>query len=407
MLATLIPLFDENMAVKAFSLFAQKDNYLLNPSLQGTARNDGAGRIAGLEVIEKTGIETLSDDADIFVSLNEISLFVDIEEQCKAPVNRIVLLIDKSIKPEDVNINRIKELKEKGYRFAVRKLMVADFEDYKRIIKRMDYILLDHKRIEISKAKIYFTKLYPNIKLVACNIENTDIYNELVKSGGYSLYEGEFYRLPVTKGDKEIAPVKATYIELLNTVNAPDYDLSDAADIIGKDTALVVSLLKMVNRMTVNNGITTIRHAAAMLGQKELKKWINTAVAEKLCEDKPSEITRVSLLRAKFAENLAPIYDMGGLSSELFLMGLFSVLDIILNKSMVDALTLVKISKPIENALLRGKGDYSRVLEFIKYYESANWNEISRIMLIEGMEMDDVYEAYLNALVWYRDLFKE
>ena len=72
MLATLIPLFDENMAVKAFSLFAQKDNYLLNPSLQGTARNDGAGRIAGLEVIEKTGIETLSDDADIFVSLNEV-----------------------------------------------------------------------------------------------------------------------------------------------------------------------------------------------------------------------------------------------------------------------------------------------------------------------------------------------
>ncbi len=407
MLATLIPLFNENMEVKAFSLFAQKENQLLNPSLLGTGMNDGAGIISGLEVIENTGIETLSEDADIFVPVNNISLFADIEEQCKAQSDRIVILIDKSVKPEEAYLKRIDELRKKKYRFAVRKLYVADFEDYKKILKKMDFILLDYKRIEISKAKIYFSKLYPNVKLVAGNIESVEIYEKLKKSGGYSLYEGDFYRLPVTKGDKKIAPVKATYIELLNTVNKEDYDIADAADVIGRDTALVVLLLKMVNKMTVNKGITTIRHAAAMLGQRELKKWINTAVAEKLCEDKPSEITRVSLIRAKFAENLAPIYEMAGQSSELFLMGLFSVLDIILNKSMNEALTMVKISKPIEDALLRNKGSFAEVLDFIKQYEKANWEEISRRMVLEGIDMKDVYDAYLDALRWYRDLFKE
>ena len=407
MFAALLPLFDENMAVKAFSLFAQRENFLLNPFLLGTGAFTGAGRINGLEVIENTGLNTLSPDADIFVPVTDISLFTDIEVQCKAPASRIVILVDKSVKPEEVFINRITQLRNAGYRFAIRKLFVADFEEYRKVLELMDFILLDYKRIDISKAKVYFSKLLPNIKLVATNVDSNEVFDDLKKEGGYTLYEGDFYRLPVTKGDVDVAPVKANYIELLNIVNDADFDLTKAADIIGRDTALVVSLLKMVNRMTINGGITTIRHAAAMMGQKELKKWINTAVAEKLCEDKPSELTRVSLLRAKFAENLAPMFNMAGQSSELFLMGLFSVLDIILNKPMEEALVMVKVSKPIEGALLRNEGAFAVILDFIKAYEVADWTEVSRLMVINNIDMDKVYDLYLVTLKWYRDLFSE
>ena len=406
MFATLIPLFDDEMAVGAFSLFAQKENYLLKPNLIGTGSFDGAGRIDGLEVIESTGINTLSADKDIFVSVTGVSLFADIKEQCKAPAERIVILLDNTVKPEEMYIKRIDELAALGYRFAIRKLLVSDFENYREIIKRLSYIFLDYKRIDISKDKIYFSKLYPNLKLVALNIESMEVYEKLKAETGYVLYEGSFYRLPVKKGSKgEIAPVKMNYIELLNIVNDEDFDLTKAADIIGRDTALVVSLLEMVNKMTVNNGITTIRHAAAMLGQKELKKWINTAVTEKLCEDRPSEVTRVSLIRAKFAENLAPLFDMGGLSQELFLMGLFSVLDLILDKPMSEALNMVKVSKQIESALLKNEGDFATVLDFVKNYEAANWSEISRLLIVENMDMDTVYDAYLETLKWFRDLF--
>ncbi len=406
MLATLIPLFDENMAVKAFSLFAQKENFLLNPSLLGTGAYSGVGQIDGLEVIESTGLETLSEDADIFVSVNNISLFADIESQCKADSGRIVILMDNSVKPEESYINRIKELKKLGYKLAVRKLLVADFENYKPIIKLLDFILLDYKRIDISKAKIYFSKLYPGLKLVALNIDSQETFDTLKTDGGYHLYEGSFYRLPVRKGDAEIAPVKVNYIELLNIVNASDFDLTKAADVIGRDTALVVSLLKMVNNMTVNSGITSIRHAAAMLGQRELKKWINTAVASKMCEDKPSELTRLTLIRAKFAENLAPYFGLGGQSAELFLMGLFSLLDIILNKPMSEALKLMKVSKNIQNALVKGSGEFAEVLQFIKCYEAADWTEVSRLMLLKNLDMKDVSKANLDTLAWYRDLFK-
>ena len=74
MLATLIPLFDENVAVRAYSLFAQKRNSFLDPGFLGTASYDGIGVIAGLDIIQGMGIETLSADKDVFVEVNNISL---------------------------------------------------------------------------------------------------------------------------------------------------------------------------------------------------------------------------------------------------------------------------------------------------------------------------------------------
>jgi EAL and modified HD-GYP domain-containing signal transduction protein len=243
--------------------------------------------------------------------------------------------------------------------------------------------------------------------LCAGNIQSQEIFEALKADGGYQLYEGEFFRMPVTKGQTEVSPLKVNYIELLNMVNASDFDLTKAADVIGRDTALVISLLKMVNKMARNSEITSIRHAAAMLGQRELKKWINTAVTNQLCADRPNEITRVSLLRAKFAENLASAFEMSMQSSELFLMGLFSVLDLILDKPMEEALKMVKVSKEINAALIEGKGPFAEVLDFVTQYENANWQEVSRLMVLKNMDMNKVYEAYIDSLKWYRTLFSE
>ena len=406
MLATLIPLFDSEMKVCAYSIFTQRENPFLSPAAEGIGRLDGAAQIPGLEIVDSVGAGTLVDDSEIFVEMNNINIFTDISSLCEAPHEKIVLLVDSSVTPDESYVSRLNDLKIEGYKLAIRKLEIRQFEPYREILRLMDYILLDHRKINISQAKIYFGKLFPKIRLCAVNVNSQEDYDMLTADGGYHLYEGEFFRMPVTASDKEVAPLKATYIELLNVVNSPDFDLTDAADVIGHDTALVLSLLEMVNRMTRNSEITSVRHAAAMLGQKELKRWINTAVTKELCADKPSEITRLSLIRAKFAENLAPLYDIGGLSSELFLMGLFSILDIMLDKPMDEALKSVKVSKNIEDALVSGKGDLAPVLNFIKEYENASWHEVSRLMVLKDIDMEPVYEAYIEALRWYRDLVR-
>ena len=406
MFMALIPLFDENMAVKAYSIFSQKDNFFLDPMMLGTRQNDGAGVVEGLELIEKMGIETLSEEKEIFVPVTNISVFSDVESQCSAPHDRIVFLIDNTIPPIDTYVKRLRELKEKGYRLAVRKLSIQDFENYREVLKLTDYVFLNNKKVAIDKAKVYFGRLYPEIKLCAGGIETMQIFETLKTSGGYQFYEGEFYRVPVTKGEHKVAPLKVNYIELLNVVNGENFELKEAADVISRDTALTISLLKMVNRMTVNAGITTIRHAAAMLGQKELKKWINTAVVNELYADKPSEITRLSLLRAKFAEYLAPTFGLKQNADELFLMGLFSVLDVILEKPMEEALQMVMVAGDVREALLFGKGKLAPVFELMTQYEEANWPEVSRQLLLAKMDAEPVNEAYVKALGWYRSLME-
>lgn len=142
-----------------------------------------------------------------------------------------------------------------------------------------------------------------------------------------------------------------------------------------------------------------------MLGQRELKRWINTAVTKELCSESPNEITRLSLLRAKFAEELADIYGLKAKASDLFLMGLFSVLDLILNLPMAEALEKVNVSKEIFEALVNKKGDLAQVLNLMNEYEYANWQEVSRLMIVADKNTDDVYQAYIKAVHWYREVF--
>lgn len=407
MLVTLIPLFDENIKVSAYSLYTQKANFLLHPNLLGSGSNDGAAQIEGFELILNMGLETLSPAKEIFVPVNEISIFSDIPAQCGLPHEFFVLLLKGNIPCTPMYIDRVKALKEMGYRFAIRKLPVSSYEAYHDLLTLMDYVMLDCEQIDISKARIYFNHVYPDIRLCASNITDTETFDAIRQDKSCCLYEGSFYRLPVTKGTHKVAPLKINYIELMNLVNTEDFDLTKAADIIAHDTALVISLLRMVNHMAVNSEITSIRHAAAMLGQKELKRWINTAVVNQLCSDKPNEITRLSLLRAKFAENLAPAFELGGKASELFLTGLFSVLDIILDKPMEEALSLVKVSHDIKDALIRQSGIFAEPLYFIKQYEAGNWSEVSRLMILENLDTQTVYDAYIDALKWYRELFSD
>lgn len=407
MLVTLVPFFDAEMAVKAYTISSQKRNSFLDPAKMNNASLFDAVNIPGFEVIQSLDINTLSPDCEIFVPITNVSVFSDIDSQCPADHNRIVLLLDNSVEPEFNYVERILELKESGYKFAIKNLDVQSFEPFRPILKLMDYCILDNRKIILSKAKVYFQKVYPKLKIIADHLGTLEQFEELSKDSVFALYAGEFYRTPVTKGATEVSPLKLNYISLLNIVNSDDFELTEAADIIGRDTALIISLLRMVNRVAHPSAeITSIRHAAAMLGQKELKKWITTAITHQLCSDRPSEIMRLSLLRAKLAENISGEFELGVFGPELFLMGLFSVVDLILNQPMEEALQLLKVSKNINRALVTNDGPFFDVLEFIELYEAGDWQEISRLMLVNDISMDRVYEAYLDSLEWYRDLFR-
>lgn len=404
MMLTLIPFFDRNMSVSAYSLFTRKNNFLMNPSLLGSRQFDGAAYVDGLELIQELGTTTLSGGKPIFVSLNNISIFSSLESECKNTNHAPILLIDQTFPPVSMYTDRIRELREFGYHFAMRNLPVHCYEDYAPILSQMDYILIDCQKIDAVKASFYFRKLYPDICICASNIPDMETFGKLSPAETISLFEGTFFRMPVTRGEHKVSPLKINYISLLNLIEEDDFDLTKAADIISQDTALIISMLRLANTRSFNSEITSVRVAVSMLGQKDLTRWIQTTVIEKLCSDKPNELMRLSLLRAKFAENLAPVFGMAMRSQELFLTGLFSILDIILDCSMEEALSMVRVSGKIRAALLERTGSLAEVLHFIVKYESAEWQEVSRQLVLKNIEIPDVSHAWVSSLQWYAKL---
>ena len=404
MMLTLIPFFDRNMSVSAYSLFTRKNNFLMNPSLLGSRQFDGAAYVDGLELIQELGTTTLSGGKPIFVSLNNISIFSSLESECKNTNHAPILLIDQTFPPVSMYTDRIRELRQFGYHFAIRNLPVYCYEDYAPILSQMDYILIDCQKIDAVKASFYFRKLYPDICICASNIPDMETFGKLSPAETISLFEGTFFRMPVTRGEHKVSPLKINYISLLNLMEEDDFDLTKAADIISQDTALIISLLRLANTRSFNSEITSVRVAVSMLGQKDLTRWIQTTVIEKLCSDKPNELMRLSLLRAKFAENLAPVFGMAMRSQELFLTGLFSILDIILDCSMEEALSMVRVSGKIRTALLERTGSLAEVLHFIVKYESAEWQEVSRQLVLKNIEIPDVSHAWVSSLQWYAKL---
>lgn len=376
----------------------------MNPSLLGSRQFDGAAYVDGLELIQELGTTTLSGGKPIFVSLNNISIFSSLESECKNTNHAPILLIDQTFPPVSMYTDRIRELREFGYHFAMRNLPVHCYEDYAPILSQMDYILIDCQKIDAVKASFYFRKLYPDICICASNIPDMETFGKLSPAETISLFEGTFFRMPVTRGEHKVSPLKINYISLLNLIEEDDFDLTKAADIISQDTALIISLLRLASTRSFNSEITSVRVAVSMLGQKDLTRWIQTTVIEKLCSDKPNELMRLSLLRAKFAENLAPVFGMAMRSQELFLTGLFSILDIILDCSMEEALSMVRVSGKIRTALLEHTGSLAEVLHFIVKYESAEWQEVSRQLVLKNIEIPDVSHAWVSSLQWYAKL---
>ena len=129
MMLTLIPFFDRNMSVSAYSLFTRKNNFLMNPSLLGSRQFDGAAYVDGLELIQELGTTTLSGGKPIFVSLNNISIFSSLEsESVLLGVNMITTFIGRDSKKNvDENMELVKEVwtpivryaEEKGVRIAI------------------------------------------------------------------------------------------------------------------------------------------------------------------------------------------------------------------------------------------------------------------------------------------------
>lgn len=395
-----LPFFDAKMSVTAYRLYSRKGEKLLGMMVTDMSMSD-AVMTPGLDLVKSLGVEPLTGGLPLFIDINDYHVLMRVPTSLDIPPELLVCVLPSSLKTDETTLERLRELKDLGFMLAVDGLPEGATKS--PLFETVDYIILSVPENELSERFVATVKALSSLKkVILSDVSDMDTYSELSMIPGV-LCCGSFFSQPITKGSGKIAPLKINAINLLNQINTEDFDLSDIADIIGQDPSLSISLLRFINTIMPRK-IDSIRNAVAILGQKEVKRWAAAAISIRLSEDKPNEITKLSLIRARFAENLATAFEIGGLSQNLFMLGLFSLLDVILEMPIEKAVNEVALDENVKDALVNKSGDLYKVVEFIYAYEHARWDEIAILMVKYNLKLDEVTTAFVSALEWYKTL---
>jgi len=395
-----IPFFDSKMSVTAYRLNYRSGQTLLGMMAEEISMSD-AVLSPGLDLVQTLGVEPLTGGCPLFVDVNEYHLLMRIPILLNIAPEMLVCVLSNSIKPDAAVIEKCRELNELGFKIAVDGFLEGHTQN--PLFELIHYIVLDIKDFSLDEKFTTTIKALAQLKhIVLSNIPDMDTFNMLAGLPN-TVYCGGFFSQPITKGVSKISPIKINALTLLKRINEEDFDLGDIADTIGRDPSLSISLLRFINTVMPRQ-IESLRNAVAILGQKEVKRWATAAISIQLADDKPNEITKLSLIRARFAENLAKTFSVGVFAPGLFMMGLFSLLDVILERPMAEAVKEVALDEAVRAALVDKSGDFYNILEFIYAYEHANWDDVAIRMVKYDLELEDITQAFIDALVWYKAL---
>ena len=199
---------------------------------------------------------------------------------------------------------------------------------------------------------------------------------------------------------------KLAYLELLRAATAPEIDVEQLALKIKHEASLTFRLLRYLNSAAfgLHSEIHSVAHALSMLGERVLRKWIAVVSVGVLAEGKPDELMTVPLVRARFCELLAPIAGMPEHANDLFLMGLLSVMDAILDRPLDSILAELPVRKEIKDALQAQAGLYRQLLEMATAHERADWEKVGLLVSETGMNEERVSSLYISAVDWSTDL---
>ena len=389
------PIFDGNQKVYGYEI-------LYRESLENKFNNtepDKATTNVLLNSFDTFGIETLTNKKLAFVNITSQLLKEEILEIF--PKKSLVVELKLSDFEDSDNIRYLKDLKRKNYKISIDNFSV-NFS-YDLVKEYADIVKIDFHKFPKDKINEIVKKLKSsNVKLIAEKVETNEDF-EYAKNLQFDYFQGFFFKEPEILSSQDLAPLKISYLQLLIKINEDDLDLIEISNIVSRDLGLTYRLLKMVNTLafSLRREVDSVKEALILLGEVKTRKWISLIVLTELSNDRPEELVRTSLIRAKFAELLTLKSDFENKSEILFLSGLFSLIDVILKRPLDEILNELNISKEVKDSLLDEDNYLNRFLNIIVSYEKGNWNDVSKYAQEFDIKPEEISDCYMNSLAWY------
>ena len=242
-------------------------------------------------------------------------------------------------------------------------------------------------------------------KFLAEKVETLDEFKS-DRSMGYSFFQGYFFSKPIIVPGKAIPGYKLNYMRMLQETNKRELDFRALERIIKQDMTPCYTLLKYINSayFGFRDEVTSLLSAIVLLGEKEIRRWASLVLFTLMGVDKPPEVVLRSLIRAQMCELLAVDLGLKGHESELFLMGMFSMLDVLIGRPLEEILEEMTLAKEVREALLGQQNGYRDLYDLVVSYESGDWDRCFESASRLNLNRKGIPETYLKAVDWAEEI---
>jgi c-di-GMP-related signal transduction protein len=346
------------------------------------------------------GLDVLCDGRRAFINCTREVLLKDYITLL--PSNQTVVEVLESVPPDDLVMAACQRLKEAGYMIALDDF-VAD--DPREPLTEMADILKVDVQVTTPEQRAAMIKRYGpwRCRLLAEKVETRE---EFVAAGkaGFVYFQGYFFRKPEVLATHDIPANRINYLRMLQAASRPELDPRELENVIKGEASLCYRLLRYLNSAAFGfaNEIHSIRHALSMLGEREVRRWVRLVATLSAGQGKSTELVLSAMVRARFCELLSPKIQHG--DSDLFLLGLLSMMDVILEVPMSEVLDKVPLDQETKSVLLGGASRLRPLYQLMLARESGDWQNTAVLAGQLHMSESEVAESYWQAMQWAREM---
>ena len=311
------------------------------------------------------------------------------------------------MQPEPEVLKALGKLRDSGYTLAM-----DDYIGQRALEPMLPYVslvkvdILGVGSIERAREVAATLKRY-NVTLLAEKVEDIETFKAL-RDMGYGLFQGYFFSRPETIPGRKVSALKISRIQLLQELGADDLDFSTVSRVIKMDPSISYRLLKFVNMAGQSSGrnIDSVERAVTLLGQRQLVQWLRAIILSDLNPSmKASELSFMAVGRGHLLETLAEGAGPGIPDREaMFLLGMFSVLDAILELPMEELLKHLSLDEDIRAALTGKESRFTLWLELARANERGDWDRVRSLTEDLGLPQDLADRLSVRTLAWTQDV---
>ncbi len=353
-----------------------------------------------LDTSLQMGLQTLCDGRRAFVNCTRDILLKDYITLLPSPHTVVEVL--ETVPADDLVKAALQRLKQAGYMIALDDFTTDDPRE--PLADFADIIKVDVRATTPEQRATLIKRFGPwRCRMLAEKVETHEEFLA-AKAAGFVYFQGYFFQKPELLQAREVPANRLNYVRLLQAVSQPSLELRELEHLIKQEASICYRLLRYLNSAAfgIQNEVHSIRHALTMLGEREVRRWIRLVTTLTAGDGKSSELVISAMVRARFCELMSNRVPSG--ESDLFLMGLLSMIDVILEIPMPRILETISVDSDTKAVLLGGPSRLRPLYELMLARESGDWQGTAQHAKKLGLTESEVAEAYWHAMQWVRQL---